>query len=122
VVERFSWLLVSDFHLKQTHDTSAQSVVLRDLIRSVGDRVKNTEGPLFVIVSGDLVYNGAPEQTALTIEDSFFSAFCWRCRRHSVNFFPFPRVNRLARHRSSCKQCEDRRTRKWTTPSSSTRS
>lgn len=58
MVEQFSWLLISDIHLRKTQDTWGQSVVLQDLVRSVRDRFANVAGPSFVIVSGDLAFSG----------------------------------------------------------------
>ena len=67
MVEQFSWLLVSDFHLRKTQDTWAQSVVLQDLVRSAQDRFGNGNGPSFVIVSGDLAFSGAREEYRLVV-------------------------------------------------------
>jgi hypothetical protein len=65
VVDRFSWLLVSDIHLKATNDPWSQKVVLRDLVRSVEARLRDGNVPSFVIVSGDLAYSGIAEEYGL---------------------------------------------------------
>jgi hypothetical protein len=67
VVEQFSWLLVSDIHLRKTQDTWAQSVVLKDLVSSVTDRFGGGNGPAFVIVSGDLAFSGQPDEYELVV-------------------------------------------------------
>ena len=65
MVERFSWLLVSDIHLRKTYDTWAQSVVLKDLVSSVTERFGGGNGPSFMIVSGDLAFSGQPDEYQL---------------------------------------------------------
>jgi predicted MPP superfamily phosphohydrolase len=85
VVERFSWLLVSDIHLRKTQDTWAQSVVLQDLVRSVKERYGDGNGPLFVIVSGDLAFSGAPEEYRLVV--SFLDALAAALRLPRRLFF-----------------------------------
>lgn len=62
MVEQFSWLLVSDIHLRKTQDTWAQSVVLKDLVSSVTERFGGGDGPYFLIVSGDLAFSGQPDE------------------------------------------------------------
>jgi hypothetical protein len=86
VVEQFSWLLVSDIHLRQTHDTWSQSVVLRDLVRSVGERFKNGDGPSFVIVSGDLAFSGAPAEYRLV--SAFLDELAAELKLPRKLFFP----------------------------------
>jgi len=65
MVEQFSWLLISDIHLRKTVDTWAQSVVLEDLVRSVTERFGGDGGPSFLIVSGDLSFSGHPDEYEL---------------------------------------------------------
>lgn len=61
----FSWLLISDLHLKSTHTTWSQNVVLRDMVRDIEQRRRDFAKIRFVIVSGDLAHGGKPEQYAL---------------------------------------------------------
>jgi predicted MPP superfamily phosphohydrolase len=61
----FSWLLISDLHLKSTHTTWSQNVVLRDMVRDIEQRRGDLTNIRFVIVSGDLAHGGKPEQYVL---------------------------------------------------------
>ncbi len=67
MVEQFSWLLVSDIHLRKTQDTWAQSVVLKDLVSSVTERFGGGNGPHFLLVSGDLAFSGQPDEYQLVV-------------------------------------------------------
>jgi hypothetical protein len=67
MVEQFSWILVSDIHLRNTQDTWAQSVVLKDLVSSVTERFGDGNGPSFMIVSGDLAFAGQPDEYQLVV-------------------------------------------------------
>lgn len=67
MVEQFSWLLVSDIHLRKTQDTWAQSVVLKDLVNSVKERFGGGNGPNFLLVSGDLAFSGQPDEYQLVV-------------------------------------------------------
>ena len=86
MVEEFSWLLVSDIHLRKTQDRWAQSVVLQDLVRSVKERFGNGSGPSFVIVSGDLAFSGAPEEYRLVVP--FLDALAVAVKLPRRLFFP----------------------------------
>ena len=68
-VNEFSWLLISDLHLKSDYATWSQSVVLRDMVRDIKRRSEEHPTIQFIIVSGDLAYAGKPEQ--YTIVESF---------------------------------------------------
>lgn len=64
-MSRFSWLLISDLHLKADDKTWNQKVVLRDMVRDIEDKAKQFTDITFVIVSGDLAHGGKPEQYVL---------------------------------------------------------
>lgn len=61
----FSWLLISDLHLKSTQSKWNQSVVLRDMVRDIEKRKVDFQNISFMIVSGDLAYGGKPEEYLL---------------------------------------------------------
>lgn len=67
-MSRFSWVLISDLHLKSTHTTWSQNVVLRNMVRDIERRKADFANINFVIVSGDLAHAGKPEQYKL-VED-----------------------------------------------------
>lgn len=60
MIEKFSWLHVSDLHLKADLDVWAQNVVLRELVEDVRLRAQRKEfvKPEFIIASGDLAFSG----------------------------------------------------------------
>lgn len=61
-MNEFSWLLISDLHLKSGYATWNQSVVLRDLVRDIRSRTQNHPTIKFIVVSGDLAHEGKREQ------------------------------------------------------------
>jgi len=61
----FSWLLISDLHLKSTQSKWNQNVVLRDMVRDIEKRKVDFQNISFMIVSGDLAYGGKPEEYLL---------------------------------------------------------
>lgn len=61
--ERFSWLLISDLHLRATTDQWSQNVALREMVRDIEE--KRDRRPRFVIVSGDLAFSGADKEYLL---------------------------------------------------------
>ncbi|MBL8810460.1 MAG: metallophosphoesterase, partial [Planctomycetaceae bacterium] len=61
----FSWLLISDLHLKSTHTTWSQNVVLRDMVRDIERKKEHFPRIDFIIVSGDLAHGGKPDQYRL---------------------------------------------------------
>ena len=61
----FSWLLISDLHLKSEYTTWSQNVVLRDMVRDIQNRLTNVPPVKFIIVSGDLAHSGKAEQYLL---------------------------------------------------------
>ena len=64
-MSRFSWLLISDLHLKAGDKTWNQKVVLRDMVRDIEEKAKEFTDIKFVIVSGDLAHGGDPKQYVL---------------------------------------------------------
>lgn len=58
----FSWLLISDLHLKSDYTTWNQSVVLRDMVRDIERRTQDHPSIKFIVVCGDLAHGGKPEQ------------------------------------------------------------
>jgi len=58
VIEKLSWLHVSDLHVKAEGDTWPQEVVLREMVADIGRRAAGIDGLAFVVVSGDLAYSG----------------------------------------------------------------
>jgi len=61
-MNKFSWLLISDLHLKSDYATWNQSVVLRDLVRDIQNRTDDHPTVKFIIVSGDLAHGGKHEE------------------------------------------------------------
>lgn len=61
----FSWLLVSDLHLKSTQLKWDQNVVLRDMVRDIENRKVDFQNISFIIVSGDLAFSGKVEEYLL---------------------------------------------------------
>jgi hypothetical protein len=62
--------------------------VLRDLVRSVEERLKIEDAPAFVIVSGDLAYSGEPEEYRLV--GGFLDALAATLKLPRRRFFPVP--------------------------------
>lgn len=61
----FSWLLISDLHLKFNLETWSQKVVLREMVRDIEKRKDGFRNVQFIVVSGDLAFSGRPEEYAL---------------------------------------------------------
>ncbi|HUT92704.1 MAG TPA: metallophosphoesterase [Thermoguttaceae bacterium] len=61
-MSEFSWLLISDLHLKSNCETWSQSVVLRDMVRDIQSRTPNHPTIKFIVVSGDLAHGGKREE------------------------------------------------------------
>ena len=61
----FSWLLISDLHLKSHYATWSQNVVLRDMVRDIEQQLTLVPRIEFVIISGDLAHGGKPEEYLL---------------------------------------------------------
>jgi UDP-2,3-diacylglucosamine pyrophosphatase LpxH len=57
-MKAFSWLLISDLHLKDDRDPWSQNVALRDLVRDIEVRRTDFTNVQFIIVSGDLAFSG----------------------------------------------------------------
>jgi len=64
-MSNFSWLLLSDFHLKSDYTVWNQNVVLRDMMRDIESRLLDIDNLQFVIVSGDLAHGGKKDQYSL---------------------------------------------------------
>lgn len=64
-MSKFSWLLLSDLHLKSDYTVWSQRVVLRDMMRDIESRLPYIENLQFVIVSGDLAHGGKKDQYSL---------------------------------------------------------
>lgn len=64
-MEAFSWLLISDLHLKADSGTWGQSVVLRDMVRDMEARKEDLQNIQFIIVSGDLAFSGSQAEYLL---------------------------------------------------------
>jgi hypothetical protein len=75
-MQPFSWLLLSDLHLKDEHEAWNQNVVLRDLMRDIMARANEFPPIHFVIVSGDLAYTGKPSQYKLEL-NAFSMIYEW---------------------------------------------
>ena len=64
MIDRLSWLHVSDFHFKGSGDCFSQKVACEALLTDVAARAEQC-GPLsFVLVSGDIAHSGQPEEYA----------------------------------------------------------
>jgi hypothetical protein len=64
-MEVFSWLLISDLHLKSSYTTWSQNVVLKDLVRDL-EAQKSQYPPIrLVFLSGDLAHGGKSPQYEL---------------------------------------------------------
>ncbi|MDC0935217.1 metallophosphoesterase [Pirellulales bacterium] len=61
----FSWLLISDLHLKATRDTWDQNVVLREMVRDIERQVSSHPKIEFLVVSGDLAHAGNKDEYQL---------------------------------------------------------
>ena len=67
MIDRLSWLHVSDFHFKSTGDRFSQTVACEALLADVVARAEDT--PLsFVLVSGDVAFSGKTDEYALAAE------------------------------------------------------
>lgn len=67
LIDRLTWLHVSDFHFKSSGDRFSQTVACEALLNDVAARAEST--PLsFVLVSGDIAYSGKPREYALAAE------------------------------------------------------
>lgn len=61
-MQEFSWLLISDLHLKSSHNTWSQNVVLRDMVNDIASRLDHISNLSFIIVSGDLAHSGQADE------------------------------------------------------------
>lgn len=64
-MSNFSWLLLSDLHLKSDYTVWNQNVVLRDMMRDIESRLSDIDNLQFLIVSGDLAHGGKNDQYSL---------------------------------------------------------
>jgi predicted phosphodiesterase len=74
MIEKFSWLHISDLHLKAEYDTWAQNIVLCEMVDAIYEQANSTIRPEFVIVSGDLAYAGLEIEYDLV--DAFLKYLC----------------------------------------------
>jgi hypothetical protein len=67
LIDRLSWLHVSDFHFKSSGDRFSETVACEALLNDVAARAEGT--PLsFVLVSGDIAYSGQPDDYTVGAE------------------------------------------------------
>lgn len=64
-MDAFTWLLISDLHLKSNIETWSQKVVLRDMVRDIETRKQGFQNVRFIIVSGDLAFSGGADEYRL---------------------------------------------------------
>jgi predicted MPP superfamily phosphohydrolase len=62
VIDKFSWIHISDLHLKLSLSSWGQNVVLREMISDLASRAKGGVEPQFIIVSGDLASTGVRDE------------------------------------------------------------
>lgn len=67
MIDRLTWLHVSDFHFKSSGDRFSQTVACQALLNDVAARAESTSLS-FVLVSGDIAYSGQPGEYALAAE------------------------------------------------------
>jgi hypothetical protein len=62
LIDRLTWLHVSDFHFRSSGDRFSQDVACRALLKDAAARAKE-HGPFcFVLVSGDVAFSGQPAE------------------------------------------------------------
>ena len=72
MLDKISWLHLSDFHFKAGSDSFSQNVSCQSLIRDIPSRL-TTDYPLqFVVVTGDIAFSGQTEEYELASPLFFF--------------------------------------------------
>ena len=72
MVDRLSWLHLSDFHFTAGRDPFSQNVVTSALLADVPDRLRPDSRLGFVLISGDVAYSGKSEEYAVAA--TFFAS------------------------------------------------
>ena len=68
LLDKFSWLHLSDFHFKASGDLFSQQVSTEAILKDIPSRL-SSEYPLqFVVVSGDIAFSGNPTEYHLATE------------------------------------------------------
>ena len=65
MLDKFSWLHLSDFHFRSDRDRFSQEVSCEAVLRDIPSRLSN-EFPLqFVVVTGDIAFSGQANEYEL---------------------------------------------------------
>jgi 3',5'-cyclic AMP phosphodiesterase CpdA len=88
LIERITWLHVSDFHFKGTGDHFSETVACRALLTDVEARAKEHAPIFFVLVSGDIAFSGQPAEYERAAE--FMGELSERLSIEPARFFFIP--------------------------------
>ena len=68
MLDKFSWLHLSDFHFRSDGDLFSQEVSTRALLSDLPSRLSSEHPLQFVVVTGDIAFSGKPSQYDLAAE------------------------------------------------------
>ena len=88
MIERITWLHVSDFHFKSAGDCFSQTVACQALLTDVDARASEHGEISFVLVSGDIAFSGQPAEYERAAE--FMSELSKRLSIEPTRFFFIP--------------------------------
>ena len=88
MIDRFTWLHVSDFHFTDSGDRFSQTVACDALLEDVAARATEHAPISFVLVSGDIAFSGQPDEYAQAAD--FMSALSSALSIETTKFFFVP--------------------------------
>ena len=68
MLDKFSWLHLSDFHFKSDSDLFSQEVSTKAILEDIPSRLSSEHPLQFVVVTGDIAFSGKPSQYDLAAE------------------------------------------------------
>ena len=72
MLDRISWLHISDFHFRAEDDNFSQSVSCEALARDIPSRLSDAFPLQFIVVTGDVAFSGKPSQYEIAFD--FFTS------------------------------------------------
>jgi predicted phosphodiesterase len=88
LIDRFTWLHVSDFHFTADADPFSQTVACDALLADVAERANEHGSISFVLITGDLAFSGQPQEYLRAAE--FMKKLSSRLSIKASNFFFVP--------------------------------
>ena len=64
MIDRISWLHISDLHIQAGGDLFAQDVAIRALVQDIAEGLSSHTPPSFVLITGDIAFSGRSRSTS----------------------------------------------------------